>query len=297
MSAARTASLREMEEERDFLLRSISDLDREWVANDLTETDYRRLRDGYTARAAVVWIHTITMQEGLVTTGDDAYRTGSNEPRERRVGHFDESGLQAAADELLGRGIVGRDPGRRRRGLVAVVVLCVVVAAGALVVAGATHRLPGQTSSGSVTLSDDQRLAQQLLQARVLAGQGKDLDAIKLYDQVLALAPRQPEALAYRGWLLRLAGVAAHDQSLVAQGRASVGAAVAIDPGYPDARAFLGFILFQDARDPVGASEQFRAFLADHPQAQMVALTRDVVAQAFAAVGQPVPPATSPSGP
>jgi hypothetical protein len=59
---------------------------------------------------------------------------------------------------------------------------------------------------------------------------------------------------------------------------------------------FLGYILFQDAHDPVGATAQFRAFLADHPQAQMVTLTSDVVAQAFAAVGQPVPPASSPSG-
>ena len=181
-------------------------------------------------------------------------------------------------------------------GFVVVAILCFVAAAGALVVARATHRLPGQTSSGSVTLTDDQRLAQQLTQARVLAGQGRDLDAIKLYDKVLAVAPRQPEALAYRGWLLRLAGAAGHDQALLAQGRASVGAAVAQDPGYPDARAFLGYILIQDAHDPVGASEQFRAFLADHPQAQMVALTRDVVAQAFAAVGQPVPPASSPTG-
>ena len=58
----------------------------------------------------------------------------------------------------------------------------------------------------------------------------------------------------------------------------------------------MAYILIQDAHDPVGASEQFRAFLADHPQAEMVALTRDVVAQAFAAVGQPVPPASSPTG-
>jgi cytochrome c-type biogenesis protein CcmH/NrfG len=180
--------------------------------------------------------------------------------------------------------------------LVVAAVLCFVIVAGGLVVARATNRLPGQTASGSVSLTDDQRLAQQLLQARVLAGQGEDLDAIKVYDKVLAVAPRQPEALAYRGWLLRLAGVAGHDQALIAQGRASVVAAVAQDPTYPDARVFLGFILFQDDRNPVGATEQFRAFLADHPQAQMVALTRDVVAQAFAAVGQPVPAASSPSG-
>jgi hypothetical protein len=91
--------------------------------------------------------------------------------------------------------------------------------------------------------------------------------------------------------------VAGHDQVALAEGRASVADAVAQAPSYPDARAFLGYILFQDAGDPMGAVEQFRAFLNDHPQAQMVDLTRDVVAQAFSAVGQPVPPASSPPAP
>jgi tetratricopeptide (TPR) repeat protein len=292
-----------MEEERDFLLRSISDLDREWAARDLAEADYRRLRDGYTARAAAV----LRQLQALEGAGSEAGGTavaaeppaddpGSTAPSPSSSTAPSPAGVQVAARR--GRSRRARwDRGRRRRGLVVLVILCFVAGAGALVVARATHRLPGQTASGTVTLTDDQRLAQQLLQARVLASQGRDLDAIKLYDKVLAVAPRQPEALAYRGWLLRLAGASAHDQSLLAQGRASIDASVAQDPGYPDARAFLGYILFQDARDPVGATEQFRAFLADHPQAQMVALTRDVVAQAFAAVGQPVPPASSPSGP
>jgi hypothetical protein len=307
-----------MKEERDFLLRSISDLDREWAANDLTETDYRRLRDGYTARAADVLRRLRALEaerggdtgspEGAGGDGElegDAERSGDaggavsgDSGSARSAGAGVQVATRSTRSTRRPQGPrVGGDRGRRRQGLVVVAVLCFVVAAGALVVARATNRLPGQTSSGSVTLSDDQRMAQQLLQARVLAGQGQNLDAIKIYDKVLAVAPRQPEALAYRGWLLRLAGVAGHDQTLLAQGRASVGAAVAQDPGYPDARVFLGFILFQDDHDPAGATEQFRAFLADHPQAQMVALTRDVVSQAFAAVGQPVPPASSPSGP
>ena len=35
---------------------------------------------------------------------------------------------------------------------------------------------------------------------------GKAVDAIKLYDQVLTLQPDNPEALAYRGWLLYQTG-------------------------------------------------------------------------------------------
>ena len=298
---ARTTSLRDLEEERDFLLRSISDLDRERAANDLTESDYRQLRDGYTARAADV----MRRLDALGAVGEDDRTSAAQKPpepgetRQPPPGH--DSATPVSADvQVAARvddGKAGRARGRRRRGIVALaVIVCFVAAATGLVVARATNRLPGQTASGSVTLTDDQRLAQELTQARTLSTQGNDLDAIKLYDKVLAVEPRQPEALAYRGWLLRLTGVAGHDQALLAQGRASVEAAVAQDPNYPDARVFLGYILFQDAHDPAGAAAQFRAFLADHPQAEMVSLTSGVVAQAFAAIGQAPPPASSPSG-
>ena len=41
-----------MEEERDFLLRSLDDLDAEHRAGDLDDHDYDELRDDYTVRAA-----------------------------------------------------------------------------------------------------------------------------------------------------------------------------------------------------------------------------------------------------
>ena len=41
-----------LEEERRFLLRSLTDLERERAAGDVDDDDYRELRDGYTARAA-----------------------------------------------------------------------------------------------------------------------------------------------------------------------------------------------------------------------------------------------------
>jgi tetratricopeptide (TPR) repeat protein len=43
-----------LEEERDFLLRSLDDLERERGAGDVDEHDYRTLKDDYTARAAEV---------------------------------------------------------------------------------------------------------------------------------------------------------------------------------------------------------------------------------------------------
>jgi tetratricopeptide (TPR) repeat protein len=43
-----------LEEQRDFLLRSLDDLEREHDAGDIDETDYAALRDDYTVRAAAV---------------------------------------------------------------------------------------------------------------------------------------------------------------------------------------------------------------------------------------------------
>ena len=42
------------EEERDFLLASLDDLERERAAGDVTDDDYRALKESYTARAAAV---------------------------------------------------------------------------------------------------------------------------------------------------------------------------------------------------------------------------------------------------
>ncbi|MGY6501308.1 MAG: tetratricopeptide repeat protein [Acidimicrobiales bacterium] len=47
-------TLAHLEEERDFLLRSLDDLEEEYAAGDVEEDDYRALRDDYTQRAATV---------------------------------------------------------------------------------------------------------------------------------------------------------------------------------------------------------------------------------------------------
>jgi tetratricopeptide (TPR) repeat protein len=44
----------ELEAERQFLLRSLADLEREHDAGDVDDADYSTLRDGYTARAAAI---------------------------------------------------------------------------------------------------------------------------------------------------------------------------------------------------------------------------------------------------
>src|SRR5205823_7855843 len=92
---------------------------------------------------------------------------------------------------------------RRRPWLALVVIAVIAVVAGMLVARSSGQRLPSEALTGSITASS----TDLLLQAQQLIGQGKAVEAIKLYDRVLKNDPRNTEALAYRGWLLRLAGL------------------------------------------------------------------------------------------
>src|SRR5579872_5112940 len=68
----------ELAEERDFLLRSLRDLDDERGAGDVDEGDYEVLKEGYTARAAAVLreLESRRNGDGGGDGGDDTDRDG-----------------------------------------------------------------------------------------------------------------------------------------------------------------------------------------------------------------------------
>ena len=119
MSDSGAAGSSPLEEQRDFLLRSLADLDRERAAGDVDEHDYAALKDDYTARAAAVLRAIEAGRTSLAT--DPPRRFG------RRVG-------------------------------IAAGVLALAVVAGALVASSSGRREPGQFSSGDVRQSVTEKL-------------------------------------------------------------------------------------------------------------------------------------------
>ena len=235
----------ELEEERDFLLESLQDLERERAAGELSERDYQSLHADYTARAAVVL-----------------------------------RALERDARARPAPGSKGPPPVKTRRPLVitlGVVLLVAAVAAGA-VATFSGPREPGAPMTGSLPDTPAGRL-QQALQ---LESNGKAADALRIYDQLIKENPRDVAALAYRGWLLKRAGMP--DQAM-----ASLDAAIAIDPRFPDAHFFRGMVLYQDRKDPAAAVTEFRLFMSNNPPKEMVPLVEDVLRRAMADAGQPVP--------
>lgn len=223
--------------ERDFLLRSIDDLDAEHAAGDINLADYAALRDDYVARAAAV-IRAL-----------DAH-------------------TEIPSPTAPARSSVGR------RVLVLGACLAVATVAGVLLANALGSRPVGAPLTGSLPTMTSDRLAE----AGALIAQGKAIDAVKLYDEILKDDPKQPAALAYRGWLVRLAG-------LKEEGLAYADRAVAADPSYPDAHFFRGMMLWQDKGDPAGAVDEFRLFLANNPPAAMVGLVEDALKRAAEEAG------------
>jgi hypothetical protein len=194
-----------LEEERDFLLASLDDLEREHAAGDVDDVDYAALKDDYTSRAAAVL--------RAIESRQDAARSA-------------------------------RGPRRPQRAvLIGGVVVLFAIALGVFVAQASGSRAPGQGVSGDIR----QSTRDQLLAAQQLMGQGQYAEAIKTYDAVLQTSPDSAEALAYKGWLLRLTALQAtkandRDQ-LMAQSIKALDQAVAADPNYPDARVFRAVLL------------------------------------------------------
>jgi tetratricopeptide (TPR) repeat protein len=258
--------LARLRDERDFLLSSIEDLEVERAAGDIAEEDYTRLRSGYVARAAATL---------------------------RRITELEESAPAPAPPRGPGslqrlRRFLGRRRTRRVLGTIGIVCACGIVAITAAHFAGV--RLPGEVATGSIELPGAANLQSELADAATLDDEGHLRQAISLYDTILRADPRQPQALAYRGWVLRLTGVAGHVKALVLAGDAGLAAAVRIDPASAPARALYGVALFEDEGRTAAALGEFRAALGDHPSHQLLRLAGPTMAAAFVQEHAALPP-------
>ena len=245
-----------LEEQRDVLLKSLRDLEGERASGEIDDDDYATLKDDYTARAAAVL--------RAIEAGRSS--SGPRRPIPTRAA------ANRAGTEPTGRRRPGTiDAGRRHRSLAITLGVALVIAAlaGTSVALFAGGRDAGQPVTGSVPGSSSDRVAEALS----FETDGRAVDALKLYDEVLRDEPGNVEALAYRGWLLKRAGLP--DKALESLDRA-----VAADPTFPDAHFFRGMVLYQDKDDPAGAVTEFEAFLANDPPPDFVGAVQQVLAEA-----------------
>ncbi len=253
-----TDSLDPQTENKEFLLRSLDDLDAERAAGNIDDETYERLHADYTARAA------ITVR---------AMRAGD------------------AADDATAD--VAPRSGRHRLLVVGGLVLFAVVAAATMSFAlGA--RLPGQTVTGrapeqngptnaerqrsleAAVTKDPQNAAARLALARFLLGRRDLGGALESFQAAAGLDPSNPEPFAYSGWIIRLQGYP--DQALQVLDKA-----VSVDSSYPDAHFFRGFTLLRDKKLPERAIPDFQQYLVAAPDSPLADQVRTLLAEAVEA--------------
>ncbi len=286
--------------QRAFLVRSLADAEAEHRAGDLSDADHGAL----VARDTVRLVAIDACLEDLVSGALGAIGPPA---AGARVAPSDVAG-PGAADPGTADGSTSTTPagtGRRRAGprpagrrrprrqriLLGGAVTAFAAAAALGVSLVATHRLPGQTVSGSISLSRQQQLVEQLDQAATEENAGHYALATQLYQKVLVADPSNEVALAQLGWLEYETGVAGSDPSLAASGQAKLERAVSLVPADYAAHLYLGTVLAARRGEAKAAVAQFGDFLADHPPASVVAEAAPVLRRTYAAAGAPLPAA------
>jgi cytochrome c-type biogenesis protein CcmH len=265
-----------LETERDFLLRSLDDLEAERAAGEVDDESYARLHDDYTARAAAV--------------------------------------IRALRDGVDARPVAPPLPLRRRLLVVGAIGAFALVAALALAAAlGA--RLPGQLASGNQEQederdADDRRasleaaveanpddITARLALARFLEADGDLAGALRQYDEVTTRDPENADALAQGGRILYLTASRTPPEQateLVAAARERLDRAIAADPEYADARFFRAVLLAQELLDrdvAIGDAQRYLVLAPNGPFAEQArALLADLGAET--PVATTVPPTT-----
>ena len=264
-------ALAALESERDFLLRSLSDLETEREAGNLDDDRYQALKDDYTARAASVLR---SLEEGRNAPAPPPL------PRRRKL--------------LTGGGV-----------------LVFVIVAALAMAAAAGKRQDGQTATGNAqsgntgnTQTDEDRRAAlerqvsehpddpaaHLVYARFLLEVGEPTAAVKEYVAAAKLDPKNPEAHAYAGWVSFLAAQSTHADpktaaELTDRALIRLDAAVAAADDYPDAHFFRGMVQLRGKNNPKAAVVDFERYLTLVPEGPLNDQVRQLLDQARQAPG------------
>ncbi|MGH9088390.1 MAG: tetratricopeptide repeat protein, partial [Acidimicrobiales bacterium] len=289
-------------DEQEFLRRSLEDAELEHAAGDLADADYALLHRRDATRLAAVE-SAIAAQDPPPpadgASGSAAPDGGDLAPGPAPAPTGDAARrTRARKDRPAGARLDGRQRRwwrpRRRRWVAVVGVACLVAGTALLAVELSSPRLPGEAPTGSIDLSQAQKEARQLQQARSLVNGGHPAQALQAYGQLLAEDPKNPVALAEWGWLEWQAATAAKQENAAADGEAAVARAVHLEPSLYAAQYYLGTMLV-DGGKATKAVARFRTFLGDHPSAKWLDDAAPAIRRAFGAAGVPVPAGVPPA--
>jgi cytochrome c-type biogenesis protein CcmH/NrfG len=261
-----------IEAERDFLLRSLADLEAERADGNIDDETYRTLHDDYTARAAAA-IRSLEAGADLMPEPAPA------DPKALRwitIGGIVVFALVAAF--LLTRTAGQRRPGDTITGR----------ASNAPAATGATGVDQGAALE-TAAKDNPNSYAARIAYARYLLQNGRLVDAIPEFGAAARLDPSRPEPPTYAGWTGALLAEPLPDgqarRSLLDASLERLSEVTRTHPDYPDAHALKGVVLFRMQGNAKDAIPEFQKFLVLTDDSNPI---RDVVLSALAQAQQAV---------
>ncbi len=272
MSGLDRASL---EAERDFLLRSLDDLDAEREAGNVDDGTYRTLHDDYTARAAAA---IRSLDAGTDLMPPDPPRSS------RLVRGLTVGGIVVFA--LVTAFVLTRAVGQRRPGQ--------TITGNGSTRAGSPSSVaadPGKALAAAAR-AEPRSYGAHLAYARYLLQTGDFPDAIHEFGAAARLDPSQPEPPTYAGWAGALLAQAVNDPTarrpLLEASLGRITDVIDAHPKYPDAYALKGVILYRFQGNTKQAIPLFQHFLVLTDESNPIRqLVLSVLAQAERTGGSP----------
>jgi tetratricopeptide (TPR) repeat protein len=237
--------------ERDFLLRSLDDLEDERAAGNVDDGTYQLLHDDYTARAAAV-IRSLEAGRDLTPAEPPA---SSKVMRAVTVGGMIVFAVVAAF-------VLTRTVGQRRSGQT-------ITGNGQIASGTTTDTDPGPVLARAVK-TNPKSYAAHIAYARYLLQASDFTDAIHEFGAAARLDPSQPEPPTYAGWAAALLAQPVTDSktrsTLLTAALERIDEVIKAHPKYPDAYALKGVALFRmqgDAKKAIPAFQQFLVLTDD----------------------------------
>jgi tetratricopeptide (TPR) repeat protein len=255
-----------LEAEREFLLRSLDDLEDERAAGNVDDGTYQTLRDDYTARAAAV---IRSLEEGTDLTPADP-PAASKVMRAVTVGAIIAFALVAAF-------VLTRAVGQRRAGQ--------TITGNAQTATGTTTNADPGPALARAVRDEPKSYAAHVAYARYLLQRRDYAGAIREFGAAARLDPNQPEPPTYAGWagalLAQQVKGSKSRETLLSAALERIDDVIKAHPKYPDAYALKGVALFNfrgDAKQAIPAFQQFLVLTDDSNPFRSQVL--DVLAQA-----------------
>jgi cytochrome c-type biogenesis protein CcmH/NrfG len=236
-----------VESEREFLLRSLDDLDAEREVGNVDDGTYHTLHDDYTARAAAI-IRSLDAGKDLTVPERPPASTLTRVTTVSGILVF-----AVVAAVLLTHAVGQRHPGQTITGNAQ-------VGSAATSTTGAGE---GQLLAAAVR-RQPQSYAAHIAYARYLIQNNDYPDAVHEFGTAARLDPSQPEPPTYAGWAGALLAEEIKDPKirapLLSASLDRINEVIKATPKYPDAYALKGVILFRfegKARDAIPSFQQF----------------------------------------